>query len=385
MNAIAIGDALKSRTSSETKVPGTMLSLGAILSGARGSAEAASDTRLPVRIIAQSGVPRWILPFDTRRAVPVLKSWRPYSVKSRMKWSTVVGASRLNLLNLLPGARHEVLSCEMSYWRQWLPDYSESWAIAGYIGNPSPSRKAILFFIDARRRVQAVVKVPILPAAKDAIVHEALVLRKMEQRLPVPGVLFFDEAEGITAQSWVQGVNIPRAFTREHMELLLSLAAENPAPRLAGTREDLERRSAGLSGMIESSLLHRALSLLDTRDELRQCTEHGDFTPWNLRRLRNGELTLIDWEWSVEAGYPWQDVCRYFYMQAYLFDEGANVWNRLISNPLLVEYRRRLELSLGVVRGLTAYFLLRFLCNSYEEGEAGKVAFAAAKIEEILI
>lgn len=384
MNAVAHEYVTNRESGKGTLIPGTHLSVDSIFSGLSGSTQGSEATRLPVRIISQFGAPRWILPADARRAIPVLQSWRPYSVKSRMKWGAIVGACRLRALHVLPGVRYDDLSCDLSYWGKQLQGYSHSWAMTAYIGNPSPTRKVLLFFIDEAARVRAVVKVPLCPAAKAAILNEVQVLNRIRGELSLPQVLFSDSAEGIAGQSWVEGKNIPRAFGREHLELLMRLVCERPCARLTERREQLETRIGSLSSLVDSSLVHRALSLLDIEIETMECVEHGDFTPWNMRRMNNGKLALIDWEWSVEAGYPWQDVCRYFYLQAYLFRDSGNVWNCMMRHPLLAEYRRRLDLSSESVRGLTACFLLRLLCGSQEEGDLGKVAFATAKIQELL-
>ena len=132
------------------------------------------------------------------------------------------------------------------------------------------------------------------------------------------------------------------------------------------------------------SVLHRALELLDVRDELRVCLEHGDFVPWNMRRLKDGRLILIDWEWAVEEGFPWQDVCQYFYLQDYLFGKSADVWKLLTTHSLLAEYRRRLSLSEEAVRGLTIRYLLRYMCVEQAEGDRDKVEFAMRKIREVV-
>src|SRR6185437_2351573 len=261
---------------------------------------------------------------------------------------------------------------------------SNSWSIVAYIGNPFPTRKALLFFVDKNVKVQAVVKMPIYPSAKAAILNEANILAKMRDRLPLPNILFVDEQDGIAAQSWIEGVNLPRAFRAEHLELLARLASENARVRLSDWREPLADRIVRNQPAVDPALLVRALSLLDLRDEMKSCVEHGDFTPWNLRRLEDGRLTLIDWEWAIEAGLPWQDICRYFYLQDYLFREDANVWNILMTHPLLAEYRLRLKLTPEMVRGLTARFLLRYLCDEQEEGNREKVKYAARKLLEIL-
>ncbi len=362
----------------------TAPALDSIFSGLAAERLPGEPAELRVRIISQAGVPRWVLPDNARRAVTVLKSWKPYSAKSRLQWSAIVASCRLNALAALPGVGREVLHCDLSYWRRWLPGFSDSWAMAAYIGSPSPTRKAILFFVDEDAGVQAVAKVPINPAARAAILNEANILTKLQSRLPLPRVLFLDEGEGIAAQSWVGGVNVSRSFGAEHLKLLTCFASESTRIRLSDSREQLEDRVASVDSSVDSSLLSDALLSLEVRDELRACVEHGDFAPWNLRRLADGRLALIDWEWAVEEGLPWQDVCRYFYMQDYLFRESADVWKILMTNPLLEEYRRHFELSPEAVRGLTVRYLLRYLCEEHAEGNRARTEYAARKIREVL-
>lgn len=366
------------------EIPETGTTLDSIFSGVAASAASDGAADLPVRVISQNGIPRWVIPENARRAIRVLTSWKPYRLKSRAQWSAIVGACRLNLLSTLPGMRRETLRFNPAYWSSRIPGFSESWSIVAYIGNPFPTRKALLFFVDQGARVQAVVKTPIYPAAKAAILNEANILIKMRDRLPLPKILFVDEQDGIAAQSWVEGMNLPRTFRTEHLDLLTLLTSEDARVRLSDWREPLVDRIARTRPAADPALLDRALSLLDLRDEMKSCVEHGDFTPWNLRRLKDGRLTLIDWEWSVEAGLPWQDVCRYFYLQDYLFREDANVWNILRNHPLLAEYRLRLKLTPEMVRGLTARFLLLYLCDEQEEGNRDKVEYAVRKLLEIL-
>jgi hypothetical protein len=255
--------------------------------------------------------------------------------------------------------------------------------MVAYIGNIFPTRKALIFFVDANANVQAVTKVPIYPAAKAAILNEAKILTKLQERLALPKVLFSDEEQGIAAQSWMQGANVSRRFGEEHLEVLSELASETAHVRLSDCREELEERVARLTG-VDSELFKRALSLLEAPDEMSACIEHGDFAPWNFRRLADGPLTLIDWEWAVEKGFPWQDVCRYFYLQDFLFREGADVWKILRTNPLLKEYCRRFELPGAAVRGLTIRYLVRYLCEEHAEGNHDRVDYATHKIREVL-
>lgn len=374
----------RSAQKSRLEIPESGLDLDSIFSGIATRQPPGETSELRVQIISQAGVPRWVLPQNARRAVTVLKSWKPYSAKSRLQWNVIVASCRLNALAVLPGVLGNTMHCDMSFWRRHLPGFSDSWVMVAYIGNPSPTRKAILFFVDEDARVQAVAKVPINPAARIAILNEAIILTKLRNRFPLPTVLFSAEQEGIAAQSWMEGANVPRSFGAEHLELLTRFASESVRVRLSDCREQLEDRIASVHLSVDASFLKRALSFLEVQDELRACVEHGDFVPWNVRRLADGQLTLIDWEWAVETGFPWQDVCRYFYLQDFLFRESADVWKKLTTNPLLGEYRRRFKLSPEAVRGLTLRYLLRYLCDEHAEGNYDRVEYAARKIREVL-
>lgn len=41
--------------------------------------------------------------------------------------------------------------------------------------------------------------------------------------------------------------------------------------------------------------------------------EHGDFTPWNIMCLKNGEYKLFDFEYFIEDGIEYFDLIKYFY------------------------------------------------------------------------
>lgn len=359
--------------------------LDSIFSGLAVDGQSGETAELRVQIITQAGVPRWVLPRNTRRVMAVLRSWRPYSAKSRLQWNAIVASCQLNALAVLPGVTRETMHCDLSYWRRRLPGFADSWSIVSYIGGPSPTRKALLFFVDDKHVVRAVTKVPLSPAARPAILNEVTILTKLQHRLLLPRVLFSDEREGIAAQSWMGGSNVSRSFGTEHLDLLTSLASESAYVRLGDYRDQLEKQIASLQPPVDLSLLKRALSFLEIQGKLRACVEHGDFAPWNMRRLADGRVALIDWEWASEEGLPWQDVCRYFYLQDFLFHESAKVWKLLTSNPLVEEYRRRFELSREAVRGLTIRYLLRYLCQECSEGNRDRVEYAMRKIREVMI
>lgn len=371
--------ALRASSDEATEPARVACALPSIFSG---QAAIVAPESINVRIISKSGSPKWILPEDAQCAMPVLKSWRPYGKVSRAKWNVITSACRLNAISMLPGVRSETLLCDLAYWRERMPELSDAWCITGYIGTPSPTQKALLFFIDPKEQVRAVAKVPLTPRAGSAVLNEANILEKVRDLLPAPRILFRDEQQGIAAQTWVGGANVARGFSEEHLRLLTDFASQEAHVRLSDFRSEIMKHLADKGPAVAPALLDEALSSLDQSEQLRSCIVHGDFTPWNLRRLSDGRLTLIDWEWGHEKGFPWQDVCRYFYLQDYLFQESANVWRTLMKEPLLAEYRRFYGLSTEATRGLTIYYLLNFLYE--EQGAQDRAEYAVRKIREVL-
>jgi hypothetical protein len=53
---------------------------------------------------------------------------------------------------------------------------------------------------------------------------------------------------------------------------------------------------------------------------LRPVICHGDFARWNLRKSANGDIVVLDWEWSHSDGIPGIDLVHYFLQDARLVD-----------------------------------------------------------------
>lgn len=373
--------------SPDTSKPSTVVAQQArfseILSGTR-TADSTELKRRKVHIIAQSGVPRWLLPQDPRCALPVLRSWRPYARSSRMKWQIVLRACQAGMLDLLPGTSAVELPYDLSYWHQWLPEFSDKWSQVAYIGNPSPTHKAVVFFVNGTGQVRAVAKAPLTAAARIAILNEARMLVVMRRRLCVPDVLFADTTAGIAAQSWVAGNYVSRDFTEDHLALLLQLAEGDGMTQLSDRRHEIEERLQDCQMALDRELLARAVAVLEVPGSIRTVIEHRDFLPWNLKRLASGRLAVIDWEWAAEGALPWQDICRFFYLQDYLFQTSSDVWNTLSNHPLLARYCDKLALTRGIVRALTMHYLLRSLFEDCAEAQHTRAAYTVQSIRRLL-
>jgi hypothetical protein len=338
----------------------------------------------PAHTILQGGEPRWIILGDPHEALPVLRSWRPWNLKSRLQWSAVLTATSIKMLHRLPGVHNERVYIDPCYWKQSLPKFPASWNAVIHVGSRSYTRKASVFFLGSDRLVGAVAKVPLAPAAALAILNEAAILHLMKAEDYLPNVLFQDLERGATAQSWLDGKPVSSGFTAAHLDLLSLLVNPGRTTRVSDYRPAIDVQLDELDLPFERSLLSQALELLDFDEPLQGFVEHRDFAPWNLKWLPNGSLGLLDWEWAVSNSLPWQDVCRFFYLDDVHFDGPGRVWEAMNSNPLLKIYRQRFVIPPAALMALTMHYLLRVLCMDWQSGNVGLAQYTFRQIRSLL-
>jgi hypothetical protein len=335
-------------------------------------------------VIPQNGEPRWILPRNTRLVLPLLRSWTPFSRKAQLQWKCIQTAAAARLLSMLPRVEAVSSRLDFAYWQARLPRFQSDWKPALLVGNPSHTRKVIVFFVDGSSRVQAVGKVPLCEDAGRAILEETAILRHLEAGGAVPVPLFADAARGIAAQSWLAGTPVGRGLTEKHMYLLASLAETCAYTRLSAHLDSLAARVSRLALPLDPVTLRTALALLADDTPLPAFIEHRDFAPWNLRRLPGGTLALIDWEWAVRHSLPWQDVSRFFFIQDLHFRDFGDVHSVLRNHPLLKGYLQRLGISPELVPALTLHYLLRNLCDDWSMGNTAAVEYGVQQVEKIV-
>jgi hypothetical protein len=345
--------------------------------------ESAKSADSFIHVIPQGLEPRWIIIGDPRKAVPVLRSWRPYNLGSRVRWGAVVSAASLDVLARLPGVVNSRAPINLSYWQRSLAGFSADWTPVVHVGNPSHTRKAIVFFI-GQNQIKAVAKVPLIDDAAPAILNEAEILRGLHPAHYLPEVLFADPGRGIAAQSWLEGKPVSRELTAAHVNLLGLLALPGSTTRLADYRTAITADLEQADLPFDRTILARAMDMLDFEGALPGFVEHRDFAPWNLKRMPNGETAAIDWEWAVARSLPCQDICRFFYIQDALFDGPGKVWETLTGHPLLQAHYRRFSISPHALPSLTMHYLLRVLCMDWRSGNARLAHYAFRQIDQLL-
>ena len=337
-----------------------------------------------VSTIPQGAEPRWIILGDPAKALPVLKSWRPFKLSSQLQWNAVLLASSMKLLSRLPNIKSDKAFVDKQYWQTRLKGFSDRWNIVVHVGNSSYTRKAIVFFIGEDAAINAVAKVPLTPAAGEAILNEAHVLRHMQTVDDLPRVLFDDVQRGVAAQTFLEGKAVSRKFTPRHVELLGRLVNVGATTRLSSFRPEILSALDALDLPVDRMLIERAVDFLEFDRELPEFVEHRDFAPWNIKRLPDGRLTLLDWEWAVQKSLPWQDMCRYFYIQDVLFHGPGKVWEKLTGDPLIREYVQKFAIPVESLPGLTMYYLLRVLCMDWKNKDRFLTDYTLKQIKTLV-
>ena len=216
-----------------------------------------------ISTIPQGIEPRWIILGDPAKALPVLRSWRPFKFSSQVQWNAVLLASSTKLLSRLPNVKNDEIVVDNQYWQTRLEGFSDRWHAVLHVGNSSYTRKAIVFFIGEDASIKAVAKVPLTSAAGEAILNEAHVLRHMESVDNLPRVLFEDVQRGVAAQTFLDGKAVSRKFTAKHVELLGRLANGGATTRLSAFRPEILSSLDALDLPVDRSLLQRAVDFLD--------------------------------------------------------------------------------------------------------------------------
>lgn len=337
-----------------------------------------------VHVIPQKDEPRWIIIGSPRKALPVLRSWAPWKTASRIRWNAVRLSAALNTLSAMPRVANSSERVDLSYWRSRFDRFPAEWNAVIHVGNPSHTRKAILFLIDKGERVVCAGKIPISPQSAEAILHEGAMLELLAGSAYLPDVLFVDRVRGVVAQSWLEGSPVSRGFTQAHLDLVSSLATSGRSVRVSDSLAQMSIDLEDVDFPFDRSVVARALEMLGNDFPLNPFVVHGDFAPWNLKWIRPGRLGLLDWEWAVPHGLPWQDICRFFYLDDAHFRGSGKVWAEINGNELLQRYLRTFDIPGRAIAPLTMRYLLGELLMEWKAGNQWLADYAYRQIVELI-
>lgn len=240
-----------------------------------------------------------------------------------------------------------------------------------YIGTPGPARKAVAHLVDAStRKPVAVAKVPLGARAAENILHEADILQLLKQEKPgvAPAIKSVNRAIGVSLQNFIGGQTSSRTLTQSHIDWLAGLSMPGTEVSLRGRAESLGKllsRSEGL-GDKRRYWLERILERLDDPTPLPAFWVHGDFAPWNLRRVDEGKLVAVDWEEARQAGLPGTDLIYFCLIQDFLFCRNTpdKTWRRIrefLQSSLARSYMEKIRLVKKIETSIVLFILVEML------------------------
>jgi hypothetical protein len=279
---------------------------------------------LPEYLALPAHEPRWLIPACDSHIGPALASWSPYRLSSRLKWGVFRMANRMGALRALANVESIALdNAEQIDWRAIGWKRAQPPLPLIYLGTRGSRRKAVVHLVNAENgNCEVIVKVPIGPGAKGAIVREAEVLTSLAAELyPFsPRLLHLDRQRGVATQQFIPGDSGSRRLRPEYLELLRSLVLQDEHTNICEQVASL--RELGLSSLapkLDVDLVESAFHVSCDAHLLPSCRVHGDFAPWNIRRRPLGAPALIDWEESHPTGLPLQDAYHFLHIQDFVF------------------------------------------------------------------
>ncbi|MGO9515807.1 MAG: phosphotransferase family protein [Candidatus Korobacteraceae bacterium] len=330
------------------------------------------------------GTPRWLVPVRHREIASVLANWAPYRLTSRVKWAAIRTAHRVGCLSALPGASPvKIHGVEDVDWRcvGWSSDIAPVPLV--YVGTPGVSRKAVIHLVNpASGLCDLIVKVPLTEAAKAAILREADVLEILadENYNRAPRLVHVDRDGGMTAQTALKGRSGGRKFSDEYWAALRSLMLPGERTTIIGhAMEWQEQLGTAFGCEAEIATMAAAMAELPDAEPVPACWVHGDFAPWNLRRLPDGTVVMLDWEDAQRGGLPLQDAFHFLHMQDYLF--GA----RPTAHATDVEcFGQAIGIPAKRCHELEIAYLVRSYLRRQAVGEAGHCGFLLTTLRIVL-
>ena len=369
---------------SDVSTPGPDLSR---ILAALGIAANSPGINIPYTIIPGNDGPRWLLPNRNKLTRTILREWRPYSPAARLSWAGVRLVARLGALRFLPGTMQTRLPATAG--RQLLSHIGQEADASPpviLVGNLSTTRKLLVFMVIPSQGLDAVVKLPLTFAAHASLRNEADTLRKLDGKHGTPRLLHYSEESGAAMQQYLTGKLGSRRCKQEYLRLLLDLVrtGELISLRARGRRLEERLRSHSAYGNYAGNL-ESALAYLKEDAVVPAALVHGDFAPWNIRELRDGTCTLLDWEFAEWLGLPLHDLCHFFYMQTLLFSPEKLFYSTFLREGSWRMYCHALDIPFSLVPRLATAFLLEKLATGWEIDSPLTASFCLRQLDMLLM
>ncbi len=323
--------------------------------------------------------PRWVVPAEPAFGWPVLQQWRPYDVRSILKWNFLGLAYRWGRLGSLPAIQKVGMEGTLALLKIF-PETENAGRIIPviYVGTSGLPRKAVVTLVGQEdTRPYAVVKLPLGEAASKGILHEAATLERLAIFMEgiAPKLLFVDDQSGVSVQQVVIGKLSGRKLTRQHIDLLCLLRTGKITTTAAFCERLLERvREIHPPNDPVREHITQLVQVLADSTPLPAVWAHGDFAPWNLKLTEQGGRA-IDWEEAQENALPLIDLLYFFAIQGYLFGGKHDFINDFFNHHLVQRYMEVFELTPHVAGKIALLGLVGFWLHRVQQGEMRHARF----------
>ncbi len=307
-----------------------------------GSDVAQSEKR-SMRLLEKGGRPFLLLPRNGDLAARCLDLYPAQTSKARLAKFVL---KRLLQLGLPTGAQAAALNFSrksdfIAFLRSIVKFEGEQIPNFGILaGNPaSDTQRFILLLFDQKGMPTAVVKAGASAEAQELVQKEAAFLASAEGRIGVPKLIqaFSDSKIKAVALPYIAGKTPDNLDGKDLRQLLASWA---------DPKEKVCLRDIACWRALGRSSARTALKLLKPGFEERfvQLTlSHGDFAPWNIKVLPNGDWVGIDWERGELQGIPGWDWFHFIIQPGILVKklrapELADALETLVASSQFLEY-----------------------------------------------
>ena len=209
-----------------------------------------------------------------------------------------------------------------------------------------------------------VAKISFGEAGARILEQEARALEELQaQAAGVPCLLGLHRAAGATLlrMPYLTGDPIQPGESGEALRLLDQWIMDQ-SPKAITSFPEWAAIESSLSGCGPGRMALERLSL----EVLRPVICHGDFARWNLLRMDDGGLIVLDWEWGHKDGLPGIDLVHYFLQDARLVKRldsihAIEMTRSALAMPVCREYLRKSGWSGDCILPMVA-------CLAYKQG-----------------
>ena len=263
------------------------------------------------RVLRRGGHILLLVPDFAASVSKGLQLYRPQRLLARL---FVGGVSRLPFGRLfLKRIKGSILSGAAI---QTVLDTTEATLVCLLLGNPSQEERRIILLAETGTGNHFIIKLGWGVLAVEKISRERKFLEMNAGRNAVIPSLTNVWSENQWEAFAIPYFDAPGDVPFEKVcEVLKSWCPDSPAVRLSSLDEWMGVVSQISDEKEREFLINRSAGL-----RIKKSLSHRDFAPWNVLSSKNGDVSVIDWEFGTEEGVPGWDLVHYLFLSAHLVD-----------------------------------------------------------------